>query len=309
MSGAARHTHEGSWPWPELSARDAAERVRQHLLHDVAARLTPAGEGDFCFAFRARDWIVRVSKHARAAGSMRREACVLPRIADHLPVEVPRPTLHEPDGCPPFTVHREVMGAPLTRAAWEGLPGPARSRAAGRLADFLWALHRSPPRVEGVCDLPRLDEASLADRLRRDVRSALSGRLRPDVLRGLDRALAARAGGDGGDDVALLHCDVAPGHVLYDEATAALTGVIDFGDVALGPPARDFIFLYEDFGPALCEEVLSVYATSAGTEAPTFADVRAWYLLEGVSWTLERLALGASEDVVHGLAEIQRELA
>ena len=36
----------------------------------------------------------------------------------------------------------------------------------------------------------------------------------------------------------LLHCDLAPGHVLYDPSTGALTGIIDFGDVAIGEPTN-----------------------------------------------------------------------
>jgi aminoglycoside phosphotransferase (APT) family kinase protein len=221
---------------------------------------------------------------------------------------VPRPTLHEAEACAPFTVHREVRGAPLTRASWEGLPRAARARAAEQLADFLSALHASAREVVTACDLPRLDETVLAARLRREAPLALSGLVAPAVMQGLDARLAAGSSQRGSGPPALLHCDIAPGHVLCDGATGALSGVIDFGDVSLGPAARDFIFLYEDFGAALCREVLGAYASSAGAEAPTFADVRSWYLLEALSWTLERLELGAQEDAAHGLAEIEREL-
>lgn len=307
-------TAASSWPWLDMDADEAARLVLRHLPDGVRGPWAPAGEGDFCFAYRTGStgstgsWIVRAAKHAGAAAALHREVCVLGLVADGLPLEVPRPTLHEPPGCPPFTVHREVVGAVLTRAVWEALSPPARARAGERLADFLWALHGSARRVSGACDLPRLDETALADRLRRDAPAALSGFLAPAVLRGLDATLADRSRQRRAGPAALLHCDIAPGHILYDEATGALTGVIDFGDLALGPPARDFIFLYEDFGPALCEEALAAYAASAGAEAPTFAEVRSWYLVEAVSWTLERLALGARQDATHGLAEIEREL-
>lgn len=308
-----RVTAASSWTSLDMDADEAARLVRPHLPDGVQGPWAPVGEGDFCFAYRTTStgstgsWIVRAAKHTGAAAALRREVRVLGLVADGLPLEVPRPTLHEPPGCPPFTVHREVVGAVLTRAVWEGLSPPARARAGERLGDFLWALHGSARRVS-ACDLPQLDETALADRLRREAPAALSGFLAPAVLRGLHAALANRSG-HRADPAALLHCDIAPGHILYDEATGALTGVIDFGDVALGPPARDFIFLYEDFGPALCEEVLAAYAASAGAEAPTFAEVRSWYLLEAVSWTLERLALGARQAAAHGLAEIERELA
>jgi hypothetical protein len=67
--------------------------------------------------------------------------------------------------------------------------------------------------------------------------------------------------------------------------------------------------LYEDFGPAVCREVLAAYTESLRDAAPTFDDVRAWYLLEAPSWTLEKLSLGRREDLAHGLREIRREVA
>jgi aminoglycoside phosphotransferase (APT) family kinase protein len=40
--------------------------------------------------------------------------------------------------------------------------------------------------------------------------------------------------------------DIGPGYLLRDLVTGAITGVTDFGDIAVGDPARDFIFIYED---------------------------------------------------------------
>lgn len=290
---------------PPLTVETAADLVRLHLPPGLPRALEPVGEGDFCFAYRAGDRIVRVAKHAEAAAAIRREACVLARIADRLPLEVPRPEYHEPPGGPPFTVHRTVGGHVLTSAAWEALPPGPRAHLVQHVADFLRQLHGLAE--EGIaCDLPRLDEAAFAAALRHDVPMEMAGRLAPDVLRRLDAALEATAARGPESPLALLHRDLAPGHLLCDEARGALTGVIDFGDVAIGPPARDFIFLYEDFGVSLCDEVARAYA--GPDAAALMEDVRAWYLLEALSWTLERLRLGSDAEAAHGLREITREL-
>lgn len=97
--------------------------------------------------------------------------------------------------------------------------------------------------------------------------------------------------------------------MLYDPAAGRLTGVIDFGDLALGDPARDFIYLYEDFGADLLAAVLRHYPRYAGEPAAALLPrVRAWYLLETVAWTLDRHAHARPADVAHGLAEVAREL-
>jgi hypothetical protein len=82
--------------------------------------------------------------------------------------------------------------------------------------------------------------------------------------------------------------------------------VIDFGDLAIGDPARDFIYLYEDFGPLILQQILAGYA---GNESPEMLPaIRKWYLLEAISWTIHRYAERHEADLHHGLAEIRREL-
>ena len=86
-----------------------------------------------------------------------------------------------------------------------------------------------------------------------------------------------------------------------------LTGIIDFGDLAIGSPARDFIYIYEDFGPDLLSAVLDRYAGNSTQKL--LSETRQWYLLETAAWTAEMHAAGRAGDVAHGLAEMRRELA
>ena len=95
--------------------------------------------------------------------------------------------------------------------------------------------------------------------------------------------------------------------MFYDPETGELTGVIDFSDLAIGEPARDFIYVYEDYGPVILREVLHHYA---GKEAPEMMSaIRKWYLLEAISWTIQKCAERSAAEVNHGINEITRELA
>jgi aminoglycoside phosphotransferase (APT) family kinase protein len=57
----------------------------------------------------------------------------------------------------------------------------------------------------------------------------------------------------------LIHQDLSPEHVLVDPASGQLTGILDWTDVILGDPARDFVFLVAWRGWSYVEQVLKHY--------------------------------------------------
>jgi aminoglycoside 2''-phosphotransferase len=271
-------------------------------------RLVPLGEGEFCLAFRDSTRILRVAKHAEAALALRAEACVLSEIADHLPVPVPRPAFRAPEGGPAFSIHEEVRGEVLTRESWLELPPVQRNRAAADLASLLRALHGLPLDAGRRCGLLRvLEVAGFARRLLEQAPGTLYPLLDPDTRQRLDDVLTrCSAGGRYDRATVLIHCDIASGHLLFDPADGRLTGIIDFGDLALGDPARDFIYIYEEFAPEMLAAVLSAYGREEASVL--LPRVRLWYLLEAVSWTI-RMHVGAEEAAIReGLHEIRREL-
>ena len=296
-----------SWDWNQLDHSSAAKLLAGQLPDVDASSIEPFGSGEFCLAFKLRDQVFRIARHAEAAGALRRETCILSKIAPILPLPVPRPEYHAPHGCPPFTVHQEITGEFLTRETWEGMPASARERAASDLATFLRSLHALPIEIGLECGLVQIETSEMARRLREETANTIQRSLEPETQRQLDQTLKRWSSQRAARGPALLHCDIGPGHVLYDPSTLHLTGVIDFGDIVIGDPARDFIFIYEDFGPVLLREVLTRYA---GKDASKMVpDIRKWYLLEAISWTIGRYVEQCEADLDHGLAEIKRELA
>jgi aminoglycoside phosphotransferase (APT) family kinase protein len=295
---------EQLWDWNVLDHSSAATLLAGQF---PGSDLEPFGSGDFCIAFKREDQVIRVAKHVEAARALERESCTLPKIAPMLPLPVPQPTYHAPHGCPPFTLHPEIVGEALTREDWEGMPVSARQKAASDLASFLKTLHGLPIEIGLECGLVQIDAAKIAGHLREETAKTFDGSLEPEVQRRLDQTLERWSSQREDQHPALLHCDIGPGHLLYDPSTLHLTGVIDFADLVIGDPSRDFIYIYEDFGPLILQEILTRYA---GQDAPKMMPaIRNWYLLEAISWTIGMHVEQREADVAHGLAEIRRELA
>lgn len=93
------------------------------------------------------------------------------------------------------------------------------------------------------------------------------------------------------------HNDLRDEHVLVDEDTRQIAGVIDWSDAVLGDPARDLALLGLDFGPRFARRLLTSYRGSGDPALP--GRVR-WFTLhagvEGVAYraTHRRPSLGAA---------------
>jgi aminoglycoside 2''-phosphotransferase len=295
--------------WPS-SHDEAAVWLAGVSLPGARARLRPAGAGDFCLAFRHGARIVRAARHAEAAAALHREASVMPRLAAALPLPVPVPRFANPRAGCAFAVHTRVPGTVLTRAVWERRPAARRTRLAAELGAFLSALHAAPTEPAEQYAVPRLDAAGYAARLQPSA-AGVAARFPHRVTAHLHERLAARltawsARPAGSTPAVLLHGDVAPGHVLFDPRRDRLTGIIDFGDLAIGDPARDFIYVYEDFGPALLAEVLDAYPH--GDRRAFVERIHMWFLLEALAWTEARAEAGDEAAVAEGVTAMAAEL-
>jgi aminoglycoside 2''-phosphotransferase len=60
-------------------------------------------------------------------------------------------------------------------------------------------------------------------------------------------------------DEVLIHGDLGPYHLLYDEAARRLNGVIDFGLAGLGDPATDLGSLIVHYGEGLVSRIKPFY--------------------------------------------------
>jgi aminoglycoside phosphotransferase (APT) family kinase protein len=244
-----------------------AERtVDEELARRLIASQFPAvpldpfvllGEGwDNTVWLAGGEWVFRFPRREMAIPGFEREMEVLPSIAPRLPLPIPDPVwLGEPvEEFPwPWFGARRVPGVePL------GL-GEAARRGLGRpFARFLRELHAAPHPAGLPAD--PMGRADMAIRVGKTEESLIDlereglWRTPRSVVGLLDEAASLPKP----EPVALLHGDLHIRHLLVD-ASQALCGVIDFGDLCVGDPSIDMTPFWALLPPEGRREFLDEY--------------------------------------------------
>lgn len=255
----------------EVSAavvRELLERQQPDLAH---LPLHLAAEGWDNRTYRLGDELaVRLPRHAAAAVLLEHEQRWLGRLAEGLPLAVPRVVRRGvPD--PVYPWRWSVLPWLRGEAADACPPDPSEAAELGR---FLRALHRPPApgaprnRHRGV---PLRDRSSTLEERLPGLPPALAP-LRPRLQRIWAEALAAEEA----SAATWIHGDLHPGNVLVDRGR--LSGVVDWGDLAQGDPATDLAAAWMLFPVSAHCEVAAAY----GGSPARWARARGWAVLFGL---------------------------
>jgi aminoglycoside phosphotransferase (APT) family kinase protein len=227
------------------------------------------------------DLALRLPRREAAAQLVEHERTWLPRLAPALPVPVPVPVrAGRPDAALGYPYGWSVVpwfgGEPAARTTVA-----RRTGWAGRLGDFLVALHVAAP--AGAPENPfrgvplarnahafedRIDRAPLGTEVR--------------LRRAWDLALAATPY-DG--PPVWLHGDLHPGNLVADvpspsagRATSrdTLAAVVDFGDVTSGDPASDLATAWLTFDAEGRDVFRRTVIAGSGWDDATWARARGW---------------------------------
>jgi aminoglycoside 2''-phosphotransferase len=187
------------------------------------------------------EWIFRFSRSAARIPLFQRELRVLEALRPHSPLPLPDYEFVAPDHS--FGGYRMIKGIELTPAHFQRLPEPARDKIIVQLADFLSACHGLPLSLLGETP-ERMTYADIAEVFARQKRSVLAAHLPKSLIDELDNFFGDLATRPLAPTLAVSHGDLSDDHILFDETTGALTGIIDLGDTTARDPANDFAFFW-----------------------------------------------------------------
>lgn len=280
---------------------DLNELIRSECPDIKPDTIEPLGVGDFFGAFLVNGtWVFLVAKHDEARASIRREACLLPRLAAQVDLQIPEPVYHGER----FIAYRKLPGTALTQARFLKLDQDARDRCARQVATFLERIHGHDLDSARECGVLPFDFVThyhhVLERARRSLPGALSTADWEWAEGALEDYLEGAAWWRDFTPV-LLHRDVSPAHVLFDPGAERVTGILDFSDLAIGDPAWDLIFLYEDYGIDFLARVLPVYPHSHADLERMYR----YYEMEGVEWAVSGVE-GRHRDRLAALGQVGR---
>jgi len=264
---------------------DLVEQLLRTQLPDLAnqeLRLVPAQGTDNVVFRLGTELSVRLPRKPSAVRSLLIEREWLPRMAPRLPLAVPLPVASgEPSGAYPFPwmVCTWVSGMPLP-------PGGGLSAGdVDTLAAFVIALQAlettGGPQVQPGQRAGPVAAYDAVARAALDETSALTaaGRIEPDLVDEEAAASAWRAAMEApawrGPGV-WVHRDLQGGNLVTVDGR--LSGVLDFGGLAVGDPAGDVMAAFHLFSA----EGRPRFRAAVGSDDPTWVRARGWALTQGL---------------------------
>lgn len=247
---------------------DAEVRVDEALARSLIADQFPEldvgnlrllGEGwDTMVWLVDERWVFRFPRRTMVIPGLENEMRYLPRLADRLPLPIPRPTyLGEPSDAYswPFYGAPFLPGRELGEA---GLDDDARGALARPFGEFLRALHS----VDFDADLP-IDPVRRADMPYRieQTRKRFAELERAGLWStpGAAHEIVEAVDGLGPPEpTAIVHGDLHVRHLLVDEAGRP-SAVIDWIDLSRNDPGVDFVLYWCALPPAGRAEFRSAY--------------------------------------------------
>ncbi len=264
---------------------DLVQQLLRTQLPELANQdlhLVPAQGTDNVMFRLGAELSVRLPRKPSAARSLLIEREWLPRVAPRLPLAVPLPVASgEPSRAYPFPwmVCTWLSGTPLPPG------GGLEAGDVDTLAEFVVALQsvdsEGAPQVQRGQRAGPVAAYDAVARAALDETSALQavGRIEPDLV---DEQLAAsvwRAAVDApawpGPGV-WVHRDLMASNLMTVDGR--LSGVLDFGGLAVGDPAGDVMAAFHLFS----EESRLMFRTAVGADDATWARARGWALTQGL---------------------------
>jgi aminoglycoside 2''-phosphotransferase len=240
-----------------MDATEARAQIQRTFPGIGVLTVRPFGDGWANTTWLVNESLVfRFPKHERVAAATLKEMAVLPILRPALPAAAPDYRYAAPDALPlPFGGYTLVPGTPLGDTDRTINLGTI----AAEVGKFLTALHGFPVAIAKARGVP----GGTAEQWRAEYgafRDLIGPMLAPYVADHEYRRIATEFESFLQDDrhftftPVVLHRDLVDEHILVDQRTATLSGIIDFEDMSIGDPAFDFTGIV-DLGP----EALAAY--------------------------------------------------
>jgi aminoglycoside 2''-phosphotransferase len=295
-----------------MDAAKALAAIRGAFPGLGVRELTKLGSGMDSDAFLADgEWVFRFPRRRDVREALGREVALLPRLAELLPVTVPRfeHVASGPEGLPLFAGYRLVPGRAIGPEDFLSLAPDEQEWVVSHVAAAMDALHGFPVAEAEAAGVERFSIQEWAEEAWAEGGEAASARLSAEDGRRLRQTVTdfLLAEASFRFKPALLHADFAEEHLLYD-ATGPSLALIDWGDLCIGDPTFEYLYMQQDYGADFVRQVLAHQGVAH--PEPVMARVRLIEICDQLRWLATPPELKGGEDDSEGvLASLRRLLA
>lgn len=200
------------------------------------------GEGLDSVAYLVNDeYIFKKSKHQEAAMNLKKEVAVLKYLEDKLSLDIPKILYYDEENS--ICGYKRIEGTILTPEIYSKMNQSEQNNLANSIAKFLTELHS--------LDLPLIDDLELdvIDDYKSDyenLKEVVYDKLPESTQIYLDNLFSKIINDERIINYkrSLCHNDLSCNHLIINDNK--LTGIIDFGDVAITDTDKDFVYLLEE---------------------------------------------------------------
>jgi len=208
-------------------------------------------------------WLFRFPKRESGIAKLSTEYKLLSGLGEWVSLPVPQYEYffesHD-SSSRPFAIYRKLPGIAGDASKMVDRHGIAR-----QLGIFLSRLHTYPVDKAREADVPEKRDLVVhwRNRSREQLRKLDGLNVNTGLLR---RYLENDTPVSFEGAASLIHNDLWAEHILLDSRSGRVSGIIDWGDTAIGDPAIDFACLYAWYGESLLENVLAHYTGELDAE-------------------------------------------
>jgi len=231
---------------------DYAQAIECSISGYVVHSIHMLGEGMDSRAFLVNDRdVFRFPKSPEVAKQLKVELALLPLLKDVLPLPIPDFRFKGEFGSDKllFAGYPQLRGLSLGSDILHRMPEAQQFRFVRSLVDFFVSLHAFPVPVAQRCGVKtkNMREMYIQDLVEaRSVVFPLLDTLHTKRIEGWYEEYLTDSHNFAYEPT-VLHADLSPDHILFDPNSSKITGILDFGDVCIGDPDYDLMWMYEDY--------------------------------------------------------------
>jgi aminoglycoside 2''-phosphotransferase len=243
-------------------AESARASIQNNFPMLTVKKISLAGEGMDSRSFFVNDThVFRFPKFPSVAEDVKVEIALLPKLQTRVMLPIPQfEFVGTGSNGMLFVGYKKIVGTTL-HALWHTVGVDVQERILHTLGSFLTDVHAFPLQEAEQCGVPKHTSRRIYKgeftRVAGDIYPLVSAEVKKYLEELYNRFLADER--NFAYTPSFLHADFGGGHIFCDEKSGDVNGIIDFGDIGIGDPDYDLMYLYGEFGWEFIVRFLGYY--------------------------------------------------